>query len=1258
MSIRCLFTEKQPAHAGEADALHRILADQLGIFSVRRVRLHQRYLVEGLPDACWPEAVSRVFSEAPVDTIGDALPPLKDPGRRFAWAYLPGQFDQRADSAEQALRLLAPDSRPVVRCARVCTLEGDIAAEAFDRIKTCCINPVDTYEVSLEIPETLVDATAEPAPVPILEGFRSLDPAGLARLASERGLAMDGTDLAFVQTHFRDEAGRDPTETELRMLDTYWSDHCRHTTFLTEIASVDLPDGLEGQPLRDAWAAYLADRKRIHGDRIEEKPACLMDLATLAARGARQAGKLDHLEVSAEVNAASLIVEVEEDGSIEPYLLQFKNETHNHPTEIEPFGGAATCLGGAIRDPLAGRAYVYQAMRVTGSGDPRQAFADTLPGKLPQRVITREAARGYSSYGNQIGIATGHVHECYHPGYVAKRMEIGAVIGAVPRAQVRREEPRPGDRVLLLGGATGRDGIGGATGSSQAHETTALKNAAEVQKGNPPEERKLLRMFRDPAFCRRIRRCNDFGAGGISVAVGEIADGLEVDLDRVPLKYTGLNGSEIALSESQERMAIVVDPADVLWIKEACARENLACATIATVTEEPRVRLTWRGTTVADLDRRFLDTSGVRRQQAFRLKGVDATSLPLGRAPADAPDGTAPANWGDFLAALPRAGQPGLSDRFDSSIGGGAVLNPWGGKTGRTPELVMVFRIPGHHGPSRTASFMSFGYDPDLARVSPFHGGIYAIVQAIARLVAAGGDPDNVALTLQEYFPSPRQDPERWGLPLAALLGAHLAQTHLAAPAVGGKDSMSGSFNDRDVPPGLIAFAVTWGPAERARAGFWRRAGSRLAWLPCPRDTQGVPVWSHLQASWRTAAAGLQAGTLLAARAVGSGGLVDACLQGAWGENLGLAWEADWAEDRDALFGPDPGGLVVEVPADQTPDLPEGSRWLATLTPEPVIALTGRPVTLDDLWSAWTGTLEPVFPMRPTGFGGNVSVDAIDGPLRENPVRSRSSVARPRVVIPVFPGTNCEWDTVEAFRRAGADPRVLVFRNQSPQAVEDSLQALATTLEEVQMLMLPGGFSLGDEPDGSGKYIAAVLANSRIRSAVERLLSDRDGLILGICNGFQALIKSGLLPDGEIREAGPDSPTLAANHLGRHVARYVHTRICQTDSPWLSRCEPGEVHTLPVSHGEGRLVASAETVRAWLASGQVATQYCDAEGSPSMDPAINPNGSVSAIEGLTSPDGRIFGKMAHTERTGPDRAINVPGNKHQPIFEGGVSWFR
>ena len=1246
--MKRIFVEKKPAFRAGTKSVLQDLRESLSLHGLSGLRIAQRYDIEGLSEDDFRKTLPTVFAEPQTDDVyEDALP--HDAGDTvFAVEYLPGQFDQRADSAAQCVQMLTLKERPLIASASVYVLRGELSPEDAARIKAYLINPVDSREASLDVPATLVRDVPAPAAIPNIENFAAKTPAELDALRRELGLAMSDADLEFVQKYFAENEHRDPTLTEIRVLDTYWSDHCRHTTFLTRLTNVSFADSPLLVPVKKAWENYLELREKLgRGD----KTVCLMDVALLAARELKKQGKLDNQEESDEINAASIVVPVTVGGVTEEWLVMFKNETHNHPTEIEPFGGAATCLGGAIRDPLSGRSYVYQAMRVTGAADPRAPFSKTLAGKLPQRKIVREAAQGYSSYGNQIGLATGTVHEIYHPGYVAKRLEIGAVVAAGQKKNVVRGVPAPGDIVVLVGGRTGRDGIGGATGSSKEHTEKALENSAEVQKGDAPTERKLQRLFRDAEVSRLIKRCNDFGAGGVSVAIGELAPSLDIFLDRVPRKYEGLNGTELAISESQERMAVVIAPADFEKFRAAADRENLESTHVADVTDSGRLRMFWQNGTIVDLQRAFLDTNGATQEAEAFVAAPDPVESPL--IPKRLIDGNARTTWLNMLGDLHCCGQRGLVERFDSSIGAGTVLHPFGGKTQSTPIEAMAAKIPVLNGETDDCTLMSFGFDPEISSWSPAHGAAFAVVDSVARIVASGGDPAAVRLTLQEYFEKLGNDPTRWGKPLAALLGAFTAQLELGNAAIGGKDSMSGSFKDLDVPPTLVSFAVVPAKASRVISPELKKVGSKIVRVPAETTDARMPDWADLRQKLSALHALIASGRVLSARTIRGGGIAAALTEMALGNQIGVALES--VPDAK-FFAPEYGAWILEVPADET--LPEIEHVaLGTTQEKAEISWPGESIPLAEMREAWEFVLESVFPTRATVADTAPAPKIFSCNVRSVPAHAKIAVAKPRVLIPVFPGSNCEYDTERAFREAGAEPEIFVIRNLTTQAVDESLRALAEKISNAQILMIPGGFSAGDEPDGSGKFIAAVFKNPAVRDATNALIKERDGLILGICNGFQALIKLGLVPFGEIRDMDASCPTLFRNRIGRHISRYVHTRVASVKSPWLANVNVGDIFTVPASHGEGNFTATPEMVSRLEANGQIAFQYCDAAGTPSYDISWNPNGSYQAIEGILSPDGRVLGKMGHSERRGANVGKNIPGQKFQPIFDAGVAYF-
>ncbi len=1255
--VKRIFVEKKSGLDIAAKSLFRDLRDNLGIQGLAAVRLLNRYDIEGISDAEYASVRDIVFAEPPLDTVYEETLPLAAAEAMFAVEYLPGQYDQRADSASQCIQIITRGRAPAVASARVIALAGTISSGDFARVKKYCINHVDSREAALDKPATLAMELDTPPDVAIVDAFRGKSGEELDTLRADLGLAMRREDLAFCQGYFRDTENRDPTITEIRMLDTYWSDHCRHTTFLTTINTIEIDPSPFTVPIAGALEGYRASRKIVYSTK-EAKPLCLMDIATIGMKELRLAGLLDDLDSSEEINACSIEVTANIDGREEPWLVMFKNETHNHPTEIEPFGGAATCLGGAIRDPLSGRSYVYHAMRLTGSGDPRKSVGETLPGKLPQRKITTLAAQGYSSYGNQIGLATGLVSEVYDEGFVAKRMEVGAVVGAVPKAQVRREAPQTGDIVLLVGGRTGRDGCGGATGSSKEHTRESIHTCgAEVQKGNAPTERKIQRLFRKEEVSRLIKRCNDFGAGGVSVAIGELAAGLDIDLDAVPKKYEGLDGTEIAISESQERMAIVIDPADLPAFEAAVAQENLEMAVVAAVTGSGRLRMRWRGKTIVDLSRAFIDTNGVAQESDVRIAAPDAKAdffaAPL-EAVKSAP--TLRDAWLAMLGDLNVCSQKGLGERFDGTIGAGSVLLPFGGKYQATPAQSMVAKLPVMSGDTTTGTAMSWGFFPRLASWSPFHGAVYAIVEAVARIVATGGDHRTVRLTLQEYFEKLGTDPVRWGKPFAALLGALHAQKALGIPAIGGKDSMSGTFHDLSVPPTLVAFALAAVDVRTTVSPEFKQAGHAVVLLPFGRDEAEMPDFTAANALFSAVHDAICTGAIVAVHTVGVGGIAESVTKMCLGNEIGFAFDDRF--DPATLFSPSIGSFIAELDGKADPNKvfdDVACTVIGATQTAPSITIGPTELTLTEVKNAWEEPLSSVFPANtPT-----VPVKADGAPCTARTAKRPSvKIAAPRVLITVFPGTNCEYDSARAFARAGAKPATLVIRNRSAADIVASIDEAVRLLADSQILMIPGGFSAGDEPDGSGKFIAAFFCNPRLREAVAALLDKRDGLALGICNGFQAIIKLGLVPWGEIRTPNPDSPTLTFNTIGRHISRMAHTKIVSVKSPWFLKSNVGDVHTIPISHGEGRFVAPEACLRDLFASGRVATRYVDADGRYADDIDGNPNGSHGAIEGITSPDGRVLGKMAHSERRGENVSKNIPGAKDQRLFESGVEYFR
>ena len=1218
-----VYVEKKPGLDNEARALLAELRGTLGIDRLTGLRLLNRYDVENLDEAMFQACVGTVFSEPQLDLVYDALP--QTDAKLLAVEYLPGQFDQRADSAAQCIQIIAQSERPTVKSAKVYLLEGPLTEKDLAAIRGHVINPVEAREADLALPQTLETVYEIPTSVAVLEGFNELDEAGLNQFLADNGLAMDLADIRLCQSYFRSE-GRAPTITEIKVLDTYWSDHCRHTTFNTVLDSVEF----SSPQIQATWQQYLDTRKALGR---EGKPVCLMDLGTIAAKALKAQGQLNNLDESDEINACTVKIQATIDGETQDWLLLFKNETHNHPTEIEPFGGAATCIGGAIRDPLSGRSYVYSAMRLTGAADPRTPLSETLPGKLPQRTIVTKAAAGYSSYGNQIGLATGLVDEVYHPGYAAKRMEVGAVIAAAPAENVRRETPQAGDVVILLGGRTGRDGMGGATGSSKAHTEQSLETCgAEVQKGNAPEERKLQRLFRNPAASKLIKRCNDFGAGGVSVAVGELADGLSIDLNRVPKKYEGLDGTELAIAESQERMAVVVEAKDAETFLELSRQENLEATVIATVTAEPRLVMHWNGKTIVDLSRAFLATNGAEKHAKA---SVAAPVWYQAKTPDSFTRGMT-ALAGDLMACSRR----GLSERFDSTIGAGTVLMPFGGKYQLTPTQAMVNLISSEQGHTEDCSFMSWGFDPYIMEASPYHGAYLSVVSSVCKLIATGADMENVYLSFQEYFARLRTDSQRWGLPLAALLGAFQAQMDLGVAAIGGKDSMSGSFEQLDVPPTLISFAVTTGQAKNAVSPEFKQAGHRVAWLR-PDYSEGLPTAQSLRDCLDQVSKAKPYACWTLTRGGAAEGVLNMCL----GNGLGFRF----AEGTDLadLFQPNIGSFLLETDSDL-------GETLGYVTSDGAITLGGETVRLAGLQAAWEGGLEEVYPV----FAGTTeTVEAFNYSANTRKAPS-AKLAKPRALIPVFPGTNCEYDTAKALRDAGAETEIFVINNLSAAAIAQSVEDFSQKLRQANIVLVPGGFSGGDEPEGSGKFIVAFFRNAKVTEGVRDLLQQRDGLMCGICNGFQALVKLGLVPYGDIVPTTPDSPTLTYNVIGRHQSRIVATRVASNQSPWLMHTTPGDVFAVPISHGEGRFLASEDLIRELAAKGQIATQYVDLSGQPTMDIRYNPNGSVLAVEGITSPDGRVLGKMGHTERWAQGLYQNVPGNYDMGIFRSAVEYFR
>ena len=1267
-SVRRVYVEKKPAFAVQAKDLRHELRKYLGVSGLTGVRVLIRYDVENISDDVFEKACKTVFAEPPVDTLYKESFEMAENARVFSVEFLPGQFDQRADSAVQCVKFLNEEEEPVIRSATTYVIEGEVSDEEFEAIKHHCINPVDSREIGMEKPETLVAKFEEPADVAILDGFQDMPEAELKKRYDSLNLAMTFKDFLHIQNYFKSEEHRDPSMTEIRVLDTYWSDHCRHTTFSTELKNVAFTDGYYREPIEGTYQKYLADRAEIFKGR-EDKFVCLMDLALMAMRKLKKEGKLDDQEESDEINACSIVVPVEIDGKTEEWLVNFKNETHNHPTEIEPFGGAATCLGGAIRDPLSGRTYVYQAMRVTGAADPTVSVKETLKGKLPQKKLVREAAHGYSSYGNQIGLATGYVKEIYHPDYVAKRMEIGAVMGAAPRKDVKRMTSDPGDIIILLGGRTGRDGIGGATGSSKVHTEASIEVCgAEVQKGNAPTERKIQRMFRRPEVSRLIKKCNDFGAGGVSVAIGELADGLNIYLDKVPKKYAGLDGTEIAISESQERMAVVVDPKDVEEFLKYANEENLEAVEVAVVTESPRLVLIWRDKEIVNISRAFLDTNGAHQETDVKAEIPSQENKYFTK-----PEVTdVKEKWLSMLADLNCCSQKGLVEMFDSSIGAGSVLMPYGGKYQLTETQAMVAKLPVLEGKTDTVTMMSYGFDPYLSSWSPYHGAIYAVIESVSRIVAGGGDFSKIRFTFQEYFRRMTEDPARWSQPFLALLGAYDAQLGFGLPSIGGKDSMSGTFNEIDVPPTLVSFAVDVASDKTMITPELKKAGNKLVLLKIERDAYDLPDYEKIMDQYHKFFEDVKAGRIVSAYALDGNGLAAALSKMAFGNHKGVKIDAQVA--KEDLFAADFGSIVAEVPADKVAELTIAGVVVGEVEDDAVLSYGDVKVTMEEALTAWKGTLEKVFKTvsgaekndgpAPESIEAQQAADG--GTIDENGCYHAGSVyvckhkvAKPCVFIPVFPGTNCEYDSTKAFERAGAEVDVKVFKNLTAEDIRDSVNIFAKAIDQAQIIMFPGGFSAGDEPDGSAKFFATAFQNAKMKEAVTRLLEERDGLALGICNGFQALIKLGLVPYGKITGQTPDSPTLTYNTIGRHISKMVYTKVVTNKSPWLAQAELGATYCSPASHGEGRFVASEEWIKKLYENGQIATRYVDADGNVQLnDEEWNVNGSYYAIEGITSPDGRVLGKMAHAERRGDSVAINIFGEQDMKIFESGVAYFK
>lgn len=1254
MNIRRLFVEKKTEFNIEARALLKDIRESLGIDGVKNIRVINRYDIGNIEDSEYEKLKYTVFSEKTVDVVYDEDIPDIGQNRIFAVEYLPGQYDQRADSASQCIQILTQKEKTDVLASKVYVIEGNITDEEFINIKNYCINPVDSREASLEKPAVLEEKLELPQNVEILNGFIYKTEEELIKFLGEKGLAMSLEDLEFCRDYFKNEEKRNPTITEIKVIDTYWSDHCRHTTFMTELKNIKIEEGKFSAPIKSSYDDYIQFRSEL---KREDKPLCLMDIATIAMKKLKAEGKLDNLDESEEINACSILVDADIDGRTEKWLVMFKNETHNHPTEIEPFGGAATCIGGAIRDPLSGRSYVYQAMRVTGSGDPTVDLKSTLDGKLPQKKITTGAAQGYSSYGNQIGLATGLVSEIYDPGYVAKRMEIGAVVGAVPAENVVRRRPEASDIVILLGGRTGRDGCGGATGSSKKHtEKSILTSGAEVQKGNPVTERKLQRLFRKPEVSTLIKRCNDFGAGGVSVAIGELAEGLDINLDLVPKKYEGLDGTELAISESQERMAVVVSKDDRDRFIKYAEEENLEATAVAVVTDTGRMRLYWREKLIVDLSRKFIDTNGVRAEADVLVKLPDEYSSYFNKNRYSRKGESLRKRWLDMLGQLNACSQKGLVERFDSTIGAGTILMPFGGKYQLTKIDAMAAKLPVLSEDTNTATIMSYGYNPDIAKWSPFHGAVYAVCESVAKIVAAGGKASDIRLTFQEYFGSPQKEPERWGKPFSALLGALYAQEKFNIAAIGGKDSMSGTFKDMDVPPTLVSFAITAENADVIISPEFKQTGSTIVIVPTAIDEYGMPDFEMMNKNYEIIHSLIEQGSIISAETVKDMGIARTVSNMSFGNRIGIKFSDEL--DTEELFFPYYGSIIVEI--DKDADVEDvlkniDYKLIGATHIDETIEFKGESISIDDMIEAWSKTLEKVFTMKTEENSGKIEPISFK---KENCVSPAVKIAKPRVFIPVFPGTNCEYDSERAFIRAGAEVDTLVLRNLNVRQIEESIDEIVDRINNSQIIMFPGGFSAGDEPDGSGKFIADVFRNPKIKSAVEDLLNSRDGLMLGICNGFQALIKLGLVPFGDIRDIKGDYPTLTYNKIGRHISRIVNTRICSNLSPWFNNVNVGDIHSIAISHGEGRFIAPENMIEKLIDNGQIATQYVDFEGNPSYEDEFNPNGSFYAVEGITSPDGRILGKMGHSERIGKNVIKNIKGDKDQKIFEAGVGYFK
>lgn len=1254
--VKRIYVEKMEKYAVKAAELKNDLKGYLGLTGLEKVRVLIRYDVENLDDAVFEEAKLCVFSEPPVDYLYEDDFPRSEGDRVFSVEYLPGQFDQRADSAVQCVQFIKEDAQPIIRTATTYCFTGSLSDEEFEEIKSYCINPVDSRETDQKKPDTLVVNYEEPADIAVFDGFSKMEEAELKKLYNSLGLAMTFKDFQHIQNYFNTEENRDPSMTEIRVLDTYWSDHCRHTTFSTELKDIDFGEGYYAKPIKDTYDEYLKTRADVYGDR-KDKFICLMDLALIGMKELKKQGKLNDQEESDEINACSIVVPVEIDGKVEEWLVSFKNETHNHPTEIEPFGGAATCLGGAIRDPLSGRSYVYQAMRVTGAADPTLPMSKTLKGKLPQKKLVRGAASGYSSYGNQIGLATGYVKEIYHPNYVAKRMEIGAVMGAAPRKNVLRATSDPGDIVILLGGRTGRDGCGGATGSSKAHTVQSIEVCgAEVQKGNAPTERKLQRLFRRPEASRLIRKCNDFGAGGVSVAIGELADGLDINLDLVPKKYAGLDGTELAISESQERMAVVVAPGDVDAFMELAAQENLEAVCVATVTKEPRLVLKWRGKEIVNLSRAFLDTNGAHQETKVFVDIPDNEKFfekpIIEKVDEDVKKGEFKKALTDSLSDLNVCSQKGLVEMFDASIGAGTVVMPYGGKTQLSEIQTMIAKLPVLKGKCDVVTMMSYGFNPYLSSFSPYHGAIYAVVESVAKIVAAGGDYSKIRFTFQEYFRRMSEEPSRWSQPFAALLGAFKAQVAFGLPSIGGKDSMSGTFQDIDVPPTLVSFAVDVAKSTDVVTPELKMAGNKLVLVDITKDEFDIPDFENAKSQYAKFHDDIKSGSVISAYAVDGSGIMASLCKMAFGNMLGVA--IDENIKLSELFVPGFGAIIAEVPADRLGRLTADYKVLGDVTASG-FEYAGQVVSYEDALNCWKAPLEKTFPTRAT-----TCVDVLDDSIYNNSTVHicTHKIATPNVFIPVFPGTNCEYDSAKAFERAGANVDIRVFKNRNATDITESVDIFKKSIKNAQIVMFPGGFSAGDEPDGSAKFFATAFRNDSLKEAIEELLNERDGLVLGVCNGFQALIKLGLVPNGKVTGQDVKSPTLTYNTINRHISKMAYTKVVSNKSPWLAGATLGGTYVIPVSHGEGRFVADKDVIDSLFANGQVATRYADPSGVISMDEEFNVNGSYMAIEGITSPDGRVFGKMGHSERRGSAVAMNIYGEQDMKIFESGVNYFK